>query len=248
MRMLRSVKKEIEKALRTQGSIAGALRYGLIRLSWHIEDLNPKVRAWRAQRDAMDHDFDRKYGVDTSGIVPLSQLDVENCNWIYGARYQPLHAAIDFEDILRGLGLDYEHFTFIDLGSGKGRALLMASMLPFKEIIGVEFCEELSRIAENNLNRFPVEATKCRNFKIVTMDAAEFEFPAAPLVLHLYNPFDPPVLTRVIENIAKTFQKHPRKIIIVLMNPCYSALWVSYGFLQNVLENELYHIYETLPG
>lgn len=248
MRMLRSVRKEIEKALRTQGSIAGALRYGLIRLSWRIEDLSPKVRAWCAQRDAMDLDFDRKYGVDTSGIVPLSQLDVENGSWIYGARYQPLHAAVDFEDILRGLDLDYEHFTFIDLGSGKGRALLLASMLPFKEIIGVEFCEELSRIAESNLNRFPVDVTKCRNFKIVTMDAGEFEFPAVPLVVYLYNPFEPPVLTRVIENIAASFQEHPRRIIILLMNPCYSTLWISYGFLHNVKENQLYHVYETLPS
>jgi hypothetical protein len=37
------------------------------------------------------------------------------------------------------------------LGSGKGRALLVASELPFAKIIGVELSRELHRIAEQNL-------------------------------------------------------------------------------------------------
>ncbi len=44
-----------------------------------------------------------------------------------------------------------QDFTFIDLGSGKGRVLLMASEYPFQKIIGVEFMPELHRAAQKNI-------------------------------------------------------------------------------------------------
>jgi len=51
-------------------------------------------------------------------------------------------------------------FTLIDLGSGKGRVLLMASDYPFKRIIGVEFMPELHRVAEGNIRKYAEHRTE----------------------------------------------------------------------------------------
>ena len=55
-----------------------------------------------------------------------------------GGQYQPSEPAL-FHEILDSLPVAVDGFTFIDLGSGKGRTLLMASEYPFRRIIGVEF-------------------------------------------------------------------------------------------------------------
>jgi len=44
---------------------------------------------------------------------------------------------------MQAMPIDLSKFTFIDLGAGKGRALLMASDYLFQKIIGVEFMPEL---------------------------------------------------------------------------------------------------------
>ena len=58
-----------------------------------------------------------------------------------------------FEDMTACLPPDLSSFSFIDIGSGKGRALILAGRLGFREAIGVEFSSNLHRIAEKNLAR-----------------------------------------------------------------------------------------------
>jgi hypothetical protein len=41
------------------------------------------------------------------------------------------------------IDVDLADATFIDFGSRRVRALMMAAMRPFKKVIGVEFAEEL---------------------------------------------------------------------------------------------------------
>jgi methylase of polypeptide subunit release factors len=65
-----------------------------------------------------------------------------------------LHTASDPDELANAVAsLDVEHkdFTFIDLGSGKGRALVLALSYPFRRVVGVEFALELHRVAEANL-------------------------------------------------------------------------------------------------
>jgi predicted RNA methylase len=41
--------------------------------------------------------------------------------------------------------------TFVDIGSGKGRALIIAAEYAFKRIIGVEYSPSLATICRRNL-------------------------------------------------------------------------------------------------
>src|SRR5271167_2282557 len=68
--------------------------------------------------------------------------------------YQPTEPAL-FREMLATLmssaKIEFGEFTFIDIGSGKGRALLMAADYPFRRILGIELLPELHRVAKENI-------------------------------------------------------------------------------------------------
>ena len=117
-----------------------------------------KRRYWRVRntlRRRRDRAFDETLGVDTAGHLELSALGtIDAASKPYGTHYLPSPVAL-VRGLLRGLSIRHEDYVFVDLGSGKGRVLLLAAELPFKEIIGVEFSPELHAIALANIERVP---------------------------------------------------------------------------------------------
>jgi len=79
-------------------------------------------------------------------------------------------------------GFDFPAFTFVDLGSGKGERLLMASDYPFRRIVGVELLPTLHHAAQENLGKYRNESQKCFALESICADATEFSFPTDPLV------------------------------------------------------------------
>ncbi len=98
------------------------------------------------------------------------------------------------------------------MGSGKGRALLLAKQAGFGRVIGVEFAEELHTVAASN-----AQAAAKHGLPIETYlgDAGAFEFPDEPLVVHFFNPFHDPVMVRVIENLTDSYKRHPRPVVVL---------------------------------
>ena len=94
--------------------------------------------------------FDLKYGTDTGGMIALWNFKIDSPNAVFGVKYQ----ATGEEELAEAISFLDDHpqnLTFIDLGCGKGRALLVAARLGFKQVIGVEFAHELAGIARKNL-------------------------------------------------------------------------------------------------
>ena len=115
--------------------------------------------------------------------------EVVSGNRDHGHAYLGIRPHGNFQELLGGVPVAHEHYTFIDYGSGKGRALLLAAEWPFKAIIGVEFSRELHRIAEDNLRTYQNPGYRCRDIRTLCMDAVEFELPHEPAILYFYNPF-----------------------------------------------------------
>jgi tRNA G46 methylase TrmB len=89
--------------------------------------------------------------------------------------------------LLESIPLRPRMFTFVDIGSGKGRALLVASELPFAKIVGVELSHELNRIAQENIKRYRPSSQLCTTFFLHCMNAVEYTFGPEPLVLFLFS-------------------------------------------------------------
>src|SRR3989344_2191686 len=108
------------------------------------------------------------YGVDTRGVISpkLLEIDPEHCH-----SYAPV-AWSDLKRVLRVLEIGREE-VFLDLGCGKGRALLAAAAFDFQRVVGVEISQRLCEIARANIKRFTRgNAASAAKFEIVEADAA----------------------------------------------------------------------------
>jgi hypothetical protein len=117
----RTIIPRIKKSLQERG-FATTLRRSVL-LPLHLlreyrvaKSLRPELRV---------SEFDRAHGVDTDGrfggCTYLSDLDIHRVNWIDGVDYLPIEPD-RFKRVLECFDISFEGLTFIDFGSGKGRA------------------------------------------------------------------------------------------------------------------------------
>lgn len=173
--------------------------------------------------------FDSQHrGIDTAGIVELSNLRVHDEDWKFGHGYQAIHAQ-DFTQFIQTLSLDYSQFVFVDIGSGKGRALLLAAAYPFKAIVGVELAAELHTIAEKNIQAYPESQKVCLNITSVCRNALHFSFPNEPLVIFLYNPFIAQVLIQFVKDLIRSVTQQPRDVYLYYWNDEESKVFDAVG-------------------
>jgi SAM-dependent methyltransferase len=169
--------------------------------------------------------FDEDNSTDTEGMISLTDLDITSPNLIHGRHYQGVNPAIFFEAI-ESASLELKEWTFVDLGCGKGRAVLLASLLSFKEIIGVEFSPTLVITARENLARFRSSQQQDRRVSIIEGDAADYIFSSNKIFLFLFNPFTSPVMDRVIANLVYACEHKPAEAFVVYATPVCHDLFL----------------------
>ena len=139
-------------------------------------------------------EFDRKLGIETAILVRLPET--ESKNQTSGRGYQASDVTL-VEWAIASSGVSFERTTFVDVGCGKGRVLILASRKPFKKIIGFDYSEDLLNSCRRNLKHLGLEE-RCQTD---LGDAASFVFPEGELMLFLYNPFDSPLFEAVLDRI-----------------------------------------------
>jgi tRNA G46 methylase TrmB len=83
---------------------------------------------------------------------------------LFHSPYQPTEPAL-FREMMARLPIEFDRFTFVDIGSGKGRTLLMASEYPFWKIVGVELIAELHDAAEENIRDYRSPTERCMHIE-----------------------------------------------------------------------------------
>jgi SAM-dependent methyltransferase len=149
--------------------------------------------------------------MDTSGRLEPEALTIAEGDPTTGVTYAGTHPRLA-RWWLQAVPRDPEHFTFVDMGSGKGRVLLFAAQHGFSRVIGVEFAEELHLRALENAHAAEGHGPA---FEPVLGDAGAFEFPLEPLVVHFNNPFLEPVMVRVLANLTRSYESKPRPVVVV---------------------------------
>lgn len=158
--------------------------------------------------------FDARFGTDTS--APVFERDQKTSVHFY----VPTTASVIY-DILRTLPVQPRKSVFVDMGSGKGRALLVASEFPFARIVGIELSENLHRIAQDNIKRYKPAAQQCTTFDLRRMDALDYAYGDEPLVLFLFDPFGRDIFEAVIANLETSLTAKPRDAYVVYVYPQY---------------------------
>jgi hypothetical protein len=207
-------------------------RYGAIYLAAYLFDL---VRIHRAEGA---EGFDARWGTETATIAypwnlpslrhaPMS-ASMSEIHAYQAAPAWLIREALDF------IPLQPDKFVFVDLGSGKGRALMVASDFPFARIVGVELSQELHQVAECNIGRYRSPSQRCTSVVLHCMNAVEYDFGPEPLVLFLANPFGHDSIESVLSRLQTSLRQAPRQAYVIYVNPRFEALLRSAGFLRHV--------------
>ncbi len=202
----------------------------------------------RLRRRFGDADYDWVHRVNTtSGAVGWR----DRLLGVLNSPYQPTEPVL-FREMLDALreqtNLNFADFTFLDLGSGKGRTLLMASDYPFRRIVGVELLPAFECIAQENLRKYRSNSQKCFALESICADASTFPLPDEPLVIYLFNPFPESGLRRVIANLEQAFRENPRShprrpIYLLYHNPLLEPVLVASLCLRKIGGTHQYSLF-----
>jgi SAM-dependent methyltransferase len=241
--------------------MSGSIRLGPTLQQWWLENscrygFFPAVKElagklWEFTRDStparrrdrygdIDYDWDNR--VDTTGAT-VSWRD--RLLGLFHSPYQPTEPNL-FREMLATLPIDFSQFAFIDIGSGKGRTLLMASDFPFRRIIGVELLPNLHRVATENVLSYKSDSQKCFAIESLLEDVRQFVFPNEATVLYLFNPLPEPRLIQLISNLDRSLCQHPRSVYVLYHNPLLEGVLAKSKQLKKVSGTNQYSIYANL--
>jgi predicted RNA methylase len=162
--------------------------------------------------------------VTTEALIFLGELDPEAIGEAIeeATHYEPTPVA-QCNALIAALPLPPGGFTFVDLGAGMGRVVLLASLHPFKQIVGVEVSPALCETARDNLVRWRrhVEPV-CKDVRIVLKDALAFDFPQGDLAVYLYNPFGETRIRQIASNLAA---RRNYKTYVIYHTPVHRAIF-----------------------
>ena len=182
----------------------------------------------------IDHPFDKRHGLDTSGYVSKRDLVTGHPHDAYLTGYSAVAPSVFRQmcgrwiDTLAARGR-VPAFSFVDVGAGKGRALLLASELPFRKVIGVELSNQLAQIAAQNIAKWKQERAARTAIRIVHQDILDFRWPRTPLLVYLYNPFEREMIEELIERLRWAAKAGSRCVDILYLNPVYGYLLTRSG-------------------
>jgi SAM-dependent methyltransferase len=223
----------------------GSLQSTLNKVRWSLAQrgVMGTARVWTerltgrraANGKLSQHPFDAHYGVETSGLIHGWELASGHAHDAFNVAYYGIAPSRCRGALQRWLATPplrpIESYTFVDVGCGKGRAVLLASELPFREAIGVELNAGLAATAVRNIEAWSASGRARCPVRIVCQDAAEFVLPEGPCLLYLYNPFAAPVLRRFLERVEATAGERGRVLDVLYQNPEAKELFAGYGRL-----------------
>lgn len=174
-----------------------------------------------------DRYFDLFNGTETSRVVEAVDLVAAGVHKQHGFRYHATRAR-PFRRLMRALRLPPGQ-VFVDIGSGKGRVLLLALDFGFQKLVGVEYSAQLCEIARQNLDAVRRRRGFATPVEVHCCDAAEYDFHDDETVIYLYNPFDAVVLAKVMERLCASLRRAPRRMWLLYLHPRWHSAIESTG-------------------
>jgi SAM-dependent methyltransferase len=203
------------------------IRYSFACLGWRAAMTELANGADLPEADA---EFDAMHGTDTAGSVEPGNLGIANAESSRLAiRYLPSPLRVT-SWMLDRVGIEFRDYSFVDLGCGKGRVLLIAAQRPFRSVVGVEISAELAAIARLNVERFKPPSEQIRAIRVETTDVRQFTMPAGNLLIHMYHPFDPAISAAVFTRLAEVREMPPRRVVVAYLTYTHSVPAVAEMF------------------
>jgi predicted RNA methylase len=164
----------------------------------------------------LDEVYNWKNGYDVAGFFDPEIGQVASPNQKFANYYQPVR-----ERPFRAL---FSHFQiptrgrFVDIGSGKGKALLLAAEIGFDRIVGIELFDELNEMAQKNISQYQIRHGSTKKFDVLSIDASEYQFQVDDTCIFLNDPFSNEVMEKVVTRFLHSYEQHSRPLYFIYKN------------------------------
>jgi predicted RNA methylase len=178
---------------------------------------------WLRGKHWPKHPIDSQLGIETSKHFPRRFLRLGDAADAHNVGHVAAHPSV-IRWALRSIGVTPDT-VFIDLGSGKGRALIVAAEFPFKALVGYELSSSLVDISRRNINKLKLS----HRVTIIQSDASKPELPrTAEIIIFLNNPFKRP-LVEILKHHTQSFldSSSHAKVWIIYCNPVHYDVFDS---------------------
>jgi hypothetical protein len=169
-----------------------------------------------------------KYGSDTFVPVELKDLTITNGERKKASRYE----AVSFY-MLEKLLSAFQKITglksIVDLGSGKGRVLMVAPHFGFTDITGIDFAKELCLQANMNMRQKEKEFPNIR-WRVINENVENYDIGGNDSVFFMFNPFTETVLKNFLEKVDHSCHEFPRSIYFLYASPEHQQLLLNGGY------------------
>jgi len=169
-----------------------------------------------------------KYGTNTFIPAELKDLTITNGDRKKASRYE----AVSFymlEKLLSAFQKVSQLTSIIDLGSGKGRVLMVAPHFGFTDITGIDFAKELCEQAIANMKEKETHFPGIK-WEVINENVENFDIGNQDSVFFMFNPFTEDVLKRFLEKLDHSCLEFPRSIYFLYASPQYQQLLLDDGY------------------
>lgn len=111
-----------------------------------------------------------------------------------------------------------EDTAFLDIGAGKGRAMMLAGEYPFRRIVGVELHPALAAASRENIEHWQASHLHAPKMKVIEDDVMRLHMPVGPCLVFLFNPFGAVLLDRFLFKLRKAFFNRPHQLDLLYVN------------------------------
>lgn len=164
--------------------------------------------------------YERFFGIKT---LQIKKSDSEDNFHYQGVSYLVLL------ELLKKLPDSLKEKNFIDIGSGKGRALFCAEFSGFNHLIGVELDPELNKTAYENIKLYTKKRPES-SFQFICDNALTFTIPDNTSTFYFFNPFSEKIMEQVKNRINDYQSQSKSEIFIIYVNPQFGKVWTDAGY------------------
>ena len=178
------------------------------------------------------HPFDQQHGTDTSGLLPGTAIaegtgiPARDLTAYYGVAPSILAGVVDLWLRECRPVAPIGQTVFLDVGAGKGRAMLLASRYPFLRIEGVELNPGLAAIARRNMGFWQAapNSEALAPMLLREADASRAPLPVGPTLAYLFHPFEAKILRRFLRHVLASVARTPRPFDLVYVNAEHDSM------------------------
>ena len=166
------------------------------------------------------HPFDLLHGTSTGSLIPGNALATGHRHDRHITAYHGVAPSLFHKLMERWLSVaiyQIQNTALVDIGAGKGRALLLAAGYPLRRIVGVELHPALAAAARENVELWQAKYAG-PPIRVEEGDALRLRMPAGPCVVFLFNPFDAVLMDRMLTRLTHQFRNRPGELDLVYVN------------------------------